>query len=233
MSEFTYHLEVIGDTSFEEVFLGIVPKLLIVVEPLMEVVLDLPNGFELSLFGCHEEIGRIDLVFGHGANGQVGECIDFLNGVDFSPCEVDTNNLLIVCQIDVHILSFHSEVSTGKFHVVAHIKTIDKLAQEHTLVDGIAHMEANDVFVEVHRCTHAIDAGNRTDHNDIASARKECGGGCQAEPIHLLVDGEVLLYVCVGGRQICFWLIVVVVTDIVFHGVVGKEALHLGVELVG
>ena len=60
---------------------------------------------------------------------------------------------------------------TCQLYVVAYIKAIDKFAQKYALVDGIAHMEADDVLVEIHRCAHAIDAGNGTDHDDVAAPR--------------------------------------------------------------
>ena len=97
MSEFANHFKVVRDTRLEEVLLGIVSQLFVKFKSSMKVVLNLSDGFELSLLGCHEEVGRIDLVFGHGANGEVGESIDFLYGVDFSPGKVDTDYLLVVC----------------------------------------------------------------------------------------------------------------------------------------
>ncbi len=50
-------------------------------------------------------------------------------------------------------------------------------------------------------------------------------------PVDLLVDGRFFLDIGVGPRHIGFGLIVVVVGNEVFDGIVGEEALELAVEL--
>src|SRR3984957_15172727 len=52
-----------------------------------------------------------------------------------------------------------------------------------------------------------------------------------AHAVDLLVDRGVLFYVGVGPRHIGLGLVVVVIADKIFHGVVGEEALELAIEL--
>src|SRR3984957_10796659 len=52
-----------------------------------------------------------------------------------------------------------------------------------------------------------------------------------AHAVDLLVDRGVLFYVGVGPRHIGLGLVVVVIADKIFHGVVGEETLELAIEL--
>ncbi len=49
----------------------------------------------------------------------------------------------------------------------------------------------------------------------------------------MIVDGGILLDEGIGGRHIGFGLVVVVVRDEILHRIVGKELLHLAIELGG
>ena len=64
-----------------------------------------------------------------------------------------------------------------------------------------------------------------------SSRSKQRPGGGVPHPVDLLVDGRFLLDIGIGPRHISFGLIVIVVGDEVFDGVVGEEALELAVEL--
>ncbi len=57
--------------------------------------------------------------------------------------------------------------------------------------------------------------------------------GTQSQLVYLVVDGEVFLYVCIGGWQVGLRLIIVVVGNVVFYGVLREESLHLLIELCG
>ena len=52
-----------------------------------------------------------------------------------------------------------------------------------------------------------------------------------AHAVDLLVDRGILLDIGVGPRHIGLGLVVVVIADEIFHGVVGEEALELAIEL--
>ena len=71
------------------------------------------------------------------------------------------------------------------------------------------------------------DAG---DHDHVAP-REHRARGRVAQLVDLVVDRGVLLDVCVRGRQVRLGLVVVVVGDEVFHGVVREELAELAVEL--
>ena len=67
-------------------------------------------------------------------------------------------------------------------------------------------------------------------NNDIAPLRQR---GCSrvAQAVDLVIDGAVLLYIGVGGRDISLWLVVVIVGDKILHRIVREKAAHLGTDL--
>jgi len=51
--------------------------------------------------------------------------------------------------------------------------------------------------------------------------------------VDMVVDRGVLLDESVGGRDVGLWLVIIVIGNEVFHRVLGKEGLELGIELRG
>ena len=48
---------------------------------------------------------------------------------------------------------------------------------------------------------------------------------------HLVIDGEVFLDIGIGSRYVGFRLVVIVIADKIFDGVLRKESLELMIEL--
>ena len=82
------------------------------------------------------------------------------------------------------------------------------------------------------RGAEAVDAGDRGDDEDVA-AGEEAAGGAVAELVDLFVDRRILFDEGVGADDVGFGLVVVVVGDEIFDGVVGEEFLEFAVELRG
>ena len=61
----------------------------------------------------------------------------------------------------------------------------------------------------------------------------ERAGGAEAHLFDLVVDGQIFFDVGVGAGDIGFGLIVVVVGDEIFDGIVGKKAFEFLIELGG
>ena len=78
--------------------------------------------------------------------------------------------------------------------------------------------------------TQAINAGDRG-HDDHVVAVEERAGGGMAHPVDGLVDGGVLFDVEVRLGDVGFGLVVIVITDKIFDGVVREKLLELTVEL--
>ena len=73
---------------------------------------------------------------------------------------------------------------------------------------------------------------DRGDDDHVVAFQKRPGGRV-AHPVDLFVDLGFLLDIGVGPGDIGLGLVVVVVADEVFDGVVGEEALEFAVKLRG
>ena len=88
-----------------------------------------------------------------------------------------------------------------------------------------------DQHAPVHfRGSEAEDTGYGSDHDSVSPGQQGTGGRVP-EPVDDLVDGTVFFNVGVGLGQICLRLIVVVIGDEIFHGVIREEALKLVKQL--
>ena len=78
--------------------------------------------------------------------------------------------------------------------------------------------------------SQTIDTGHRGHDDNILSLRqRRC---CRmAQLIDLVVDGGILLDICVRGRDVSLRLVVVIVADKVFHRIIGKKFLHFRIKL--
>ena len=82
------------------------------------------------------------------------------------------------------------------------------------------------------RRAEAVDAGHRSHDDDVAPREQGMGGG-MAQLIDIVVDGGVLLDIGVGGRNVGFGLVIVVIADEVFHRTVREKGPQLAAQLGG
>jgi len=82
------------------------------------------------------------------------------------------------------------------------------------------------------RVTQAVDRGHRRHDDGIGPFQQGLGRG-QAHLLDVFVDRCVFLDIGVGGRHVGLGLVVVVVGDEILHRVVGKQLVHLPVQLGG
>ncbi len=82
------------------------------------------------------------------------------------------------------------------------------------------------------RRADAVDAGDGGDDDDVA-AFEEGARGAHPEFVELVVDGGFLVDVNVGGGNVSFGLVKIVIADEIFDGVFGEERFELVVELRG
>src|SRR5262249_2883406 len=80
--------------------------------------------------------------------------------------------------------------------------------------------------------TKAIDTRHASNDNRVPPLKQRLGGRV-AHFINFFVDRRVFLDIGIALRHIGFWLVVVVITDEVTYGIVGKEFFKLIVELGG
>ena len=82
------------------------------------------------------------------------------------------------------------------------------------------------------RRADAVDAGDGSDDDDVA-ALEERTRGAHAQLVELVVDGGFLVDINVGGRNVGFRLIKIVVADEIFDGVLREKRFELVIKLRG
>ena len=136
------------------------------------------------------------------------------------------NIIILLCQLFLLINRFHLLLKSGVlFDFANHYYAAAPLhlhpgpqADDHAaIVDGVAQR---------------VDAGHRRDDDDVPPLRKRRRGRV-AQAVYLVVDGAVLFDIGIGAGDIGLRLVVVVVGDEIFHGVVRKKRAELGAELNG
>ena len=98
---------------------------------------------------------------------------------------------------------------------------------------AVAHMHFYGAALKLVGVTNTVDATYARHHNHVSPTAEQCTAGSQAQLVQLIVDGKVFFYIGVGGCNIGFGLVVVVVRHKVFHRVVGEKLAKLAVELGG
>ena len=65
--------------------------------------------------------------------------------------------------------------------------------------------------MEVRRISDAVQTRDAGYDYDVATSRQQGGGGAETEFLYLVVDAQVLFYICIRYRKIGFRLVVVIV----------------------
>ena len=160
-----------------------------------------------------------------------GERIELGDALDLVAEEAEAPGaVLVMGGEDVDGVALHAEHAAGKVAAGALVLQRHEVGDELALGDGLALRHG-----EGHRRigldrADAVDAGDRGDDDDVVALEQGAGGGVP-HAVDLLVDRALLLDIGVGARHVGLGLVVIVVRDEVFHGVVGEEALELAVEL--
>ena len=155
-----------------------------------------------------------------------GERVERGELIDLVAEQANAQRELFVGGIHLDDVAAHAERTTPELLVVALVLDLDQLAQDLVAVDPLALLERHDQAVVGVRRAQAIDARDAGD-DDHVPAFEQRSRGRQAHAIDLLVDRGFLLDVGVAGGQVRLRLVVIVVADEVFDGVVGKEPAEL------
>ena len=131
---------------------------------------------------------------------------------------------------DFNQITTHPEGAAGKVLVIAAILQLNKASQHRTALRHITDFQPHGHFGIGLDRADTIDAGHRGDDHDIAAfeQRPRCG---MAHAVYLFIYRRIFLDIGVGARHIGFRLVVIVIGNKILDRVMGKEALHLAVEL--
>ncbi len=197
---------------------------------------------ELHLDRAHRSLDDLvpgDVV-GGGVDGDVLQLVPHLarqhveghDALDGVAEHLHPQRLLLVGRVDLDGVPPGPEGPPDQVDVVAGVLQVDQPAQDVPLVVLRAHRQREDAVPVLGGGTKAVDARHRGDDDDVPPHKERRRGGVP-QPVDLVVDGRVLLYIGVGGRQVSLGLVVVVVGDEELDPVLGEQVPQLGGELGG
>ena len=231
MAQLANHLHVVRHTLMQALGLERLADTHEIIFLLLQVVLNLINGLQLAFLTGQEKVGGINLVGIISGNGLSAHGIDLLDGFDVITPETDTDDALGISQEYVDRITLYAEIAQRRGHIVARIKAGHEFAQQDAAVKLLPHPEFDNIFVECSRIAHTVDTRHRRHDQHVLAPREQRRGGSQPQAVDFLIDGKVLFNIGIGGSQIGFGLIIIVIGHVVFHRVVGKKLLELTVKL--
>ncbi len=179
----------------------------------------------------HEVRARIDVHTIDLSQHAAAQRVDDLQRLDLVAPERDADRLgVFTDRHHVDDVTADAEMTARQLDLVALVLHLDKALEQLASADLLPDLQPEAHRQVVDRGAEAVDARHRRHDDDVAPLEQGEGRGVP-HPVDLLVDEGVLLDVGIGRRDIGFGLVVVVIADEVFDGIVRQEALQLCVQL--
>ena len=225
------HLEIEGGALLEPLRLQELARLVELLQVQLQILADEPRRLLQRGLGRHVVAVGVDLDRLQGSCLGAGQGIELDDALDLVAEEGDAPApVLEVRGEELDHVAAHAEGAAVEVGVVAAILQLDELLQEEVAVEHLAEAQGDrHLRIGLDRAD-AVDAGDRG-HDDDVVALQERARRRVAHAVDLLVDGRLLLDIGVRARHVGLGLVVVVVGDEVLDRALGKEALHLAVEL--
>ena len=224
------HLDVVLDAALEPLLLHELALALEVFQLVPQLVLDAHYGLVEGLARHDELLGRVEREAVKHVQALEGDGVEDLDPDDLVPVEPYPDGRLEVGRVDLDDVAPHTEGASGEDGVVALVEHAHQLVQLLSVVEDLPHRVGVDHVLDRDRVAQAVYAAHRRDDDHVAPLHQG-EGGRKAQPVDLVVDVGLLLYVEVLARHIGLWLVVVVGRDEVLDRVVGEEGLELPVQL--
>src|SRR3569623_465444 len=231
MAELHQHFNIELGAFFETLRLHQFIRLAQLRQTLGEFGLDALDRFQHFVARRHVVALRVDRDARQLARDLAGQRVEHTDALDLLVEQLDAHGLgLRLRREDVDDLAAHAIGRAPQFDVVAGVLQLGEAAQHVALVHHVTARQVQHHAVIGLGITEAVDAGHGRDDDDVAPLHQRLGS---REPhlLDVLVDRGVLLYVSVRRRHVGLGLVVVVIRNEIFHGVIGEELAHLAVEL--
>ncbi len=211
VAQLLHHLNVVHGALLDALGLNELVLALEEGHPLLHLLINVLDGGVHLLLGGDVVGGRPDGDVVQPSDGSSRHHVDLAEPVDLVPEELHPDGgVLPVGGPDLHRVPPHPEHIALEGDVVALIADGYQLFEQVLDFNDRPHPQGHHHLAVVLRLAQAVDAGHGGHHNHVPPL-KQGGGGGQAQPVDLLVDGGVLFDegVCVG--DVGLRLIVIVV----------------------
>ncbi len=184
------------------------------------------------ILGGDELVGGVEVEGFEIFTTFTGKGIERADAFDFVAPEFDADGAFHVGGEDVDRFAAHAELAAAELDIIAFIKIRHQAFQQVVAAAFIADLERNHHSFKILRRAEAVDTGDGGHDNDIAAADEGAGGG-DAQAVDIFINGRILFDESIGGGDVGFGLVVIVIADKIFDGIVGKKAFEFAIELGG
>ena len=197
----------------------------------------LPKDALMFLDESHQMIGQLNAMY-NGDRSRKTTLVEYgfrlPSALDNRPLKFEEfdayGQLGMLGREDVDGVAAHAELAPAEVLVIALVLHADQLRDDVALVDAVAGTQRHDHAVVAFGLADAVDGRDRGDDDHVAPLHQAFGAR-QPHLLDVLVDGAVLFDEQVALGHIGLGLVVVVVADEVFDGVLGKELAEFAVQL--
>ena len=143
---------------------------------------------------------------------------------------LDPIGVVLVSRVDVNRVAPNAERPAMKVQVVALVLDLDEAAQDFLPRNLLPLLQEQQHSVIGFGRTEAVNAGNAGDNHAVAPLEKRPRRR-HSKLVELIVDGRFFLDVRIACGKIGLRLVIIVVADKIFRGVVGEKIAELVVKL--
>src|SRR5437762_6019970 len=174
--------------------------------------------------------GNAGEVLVSGAN-FTGERIDLPKSVNLIAPHFDAIGLVFVSGINLNHVAANAESAAAQVFAALVLNVYE--AAEERFARGLVALFQHDQHAVIgFGRAETVDAGDGGDDDDVA-ALEERTRGAHAQLVQLVINGGFFVNVKVGGRNVSFRLVIIVIANEIFDGVFGEEGFELVIELRG
>ncbi len=231
-TDLAHHLDIVGGAHPQPLGLQQLALAFHFSEPVGKLRLDTSNRPFHPFRTGHVMGGREDGHLARVTDDLAGERMQVGQPFDLVTEHLDPDGEFLVDGEHLDGVTTDPERPPGEGDVVAGVLDVDEPTQQPVAVDLLPDPQPDHALDVLLGGAQAVDAAHaRHDHH--VPAGKQAHRGRVAQPLDLLVDRGVLLYVGVGLGDVRLWLVVVVVRDEVLDGVVRQQLPELVGQLRG
>src|ERR1700730_17827062 len=191
--------------------------------------LALVGGKNVMALGINQD--AVDFFFAGAGFDFTGDRIKFANSNDFAAPHFDAHGKVVVGRINFDHIAANAESASAKVFG-ALVLNFKELAEDGFAGYGLAFFdELHHAVIRFGR-TETVNAGDRGDH-DYVAAFEQRTRRAHAQLVELIVDGGFFFDVGIARGNVGFGLVIIVIADKIFDGIVGEERAKFVEKLRG
>ena len=152
------------------------------------------------------------------------------NRIDLVAPKLDPVRLILIARIKLYDVAANSKCAALEIDVHPFVLQLDEPLQKLVALHLHSRLNEHQHPVICVRVAESVYARDRCNHDHIVPLKKRTRRA-QAKTVDLVVDRRFFLYVEIGGRDVCFRLVIVVIRDKILDRVLRKKSFEFLIKL--